>query len=345
LDREIEKHSQKVEIEIDLVEEKAEMEIKKALPKITKKIRKLEMEMGTSIRKIDKIRVKELSIFSKRKTKLENGLRKSGRQLSRFEREKEKRKNNRDYPGIRFCEKQIRDTKKNISEIENNLKIYNEKLIKSKSYFSDKIDDIKKNYSEKMHMIRQGITDIENDRDKEIQSLNRDISNLEKYTGIILEKIAKQCQDKKVEMEFLSRYIIPVKEKQEITLFVPFYLSKYLSEKNIRYEVLSPVIINTSKSTLSSMKRKFVGLDGKLSDIIRPFSKSLSEIIGNDVTKSLSKEAVFPERIDKEAMNINLLSTDSFPNIIKDGLNELSNKKLITKREIETIMKNRNYWG
>ncbi len=344
LDRELDKHTSKIEVELNLVEESADKEIEENMPSIRKVVKKLERERDTAIRQIEKSRRRELSALSRTKTKLENELRRRRQQEARFEREKERKKSRGDTHGARFWGKELTKCRREISGLESDLRRCEKKMEKLMSQFATEVGEIKNRYAEDIRFERQKITDIENRRDQDIKALKESIARLAEYTAKITRDIAKQAENKKLEIETLEDVAAPIKIEGPLAIYLPIYLTRYTSKNEVRYEVISPVKVDISKTTLSAVKRRLVGLDGRLSDMLKPFSKELSNLIGGDITSRLSSDAAFAANVDKESAKLNILTNERFSDILDEGFRELVERGLLSRSETSKIKRQRGHW-
>ncbi|MFQ6135133.1 MAG: hypothetical protein ACE5KU_04900, partial [Nitrososphaerales archaeon] len=345
LDRELDKHTSKIEVELNLVEESAEKEIEKAMPSIKKVVKNLERERDTAIRQIAKSRRRELSALSRAKTKLENELRRRRQQEARFEREKERKKSRGDRHGARFWGKELTECRREIYRLESGFRRCEKKIEKLRSQLAEEVGEIKKRYAEDIRIERQKIVEIENRRDRDIKALKEEITRLEEYTAKITRDIAKQAESKKLEMEALEDIAIPMKIEEPMVIYIPFYLTRYSSRNEVRYEVISPVKVDTGRTALSAVKRRLVGLEGRLSDMLKPFSRDLSNLIGGDITTRLSADAAFAAKVDEEAAKLNILSREGFSEMLEEGFRELVERGLLSRSEATKIKSQRGYWG
>ncbi len=344
LDAELDKHTSKIELELNLVEESADKEIEESLPSIRKTVKKIEKERNKVIRQTETEFRRELSTLSGKKTKLENELRRLRQQEARFEREKEKKKRRGDNLSARFWGKELTKCRREISRLKSELSRNMKKMDKFKSQFDEKIEGVKKHYTKAILDERQKIIDIENRRDSYIQGLKEDIAILEDYTAIITKDIARLAETKKCEIETLEDIAAPIKIEEEMVICVPFYLTRYSSRNTVRYEIIAPAMIDTSRKALSVVKRRLVGLDGRLSNMLKPYSSELSNLIGSDLTSKLSNDAAFTAEIDSCAAKLNILFKEGFSEILENGFNELVNRGFLSRTEATKIKSQKGYW-
>ncbi len=122
-----------------------------------------------------------------------------------------------------------------------------------------------------------------------------------------------------------------------MVIFAPFYLTRYSSEKEVRYDVIVPQQVNIEKNTISNVGRKLVGLENNLADNLKPFSIDLSEMVIQDILEKLSKNVKFSSEVDEEACNMNIFELEGFSNMMLDGLDELVGKDLLNRNEATKI--------
>ena len=337
LDVELEKHISKSDIEIYIAEEQTDKEIEECTPLIKRQIKKIMREKNITIKQFENTSRKKLSDLFRIKNKLENELRRRGQQEARFNREKQNKKNKQDKHGEQFWSKELAKCKKEIALLETRFKRCENDIDNLKVKTSNQIDVIKNRYSEKISIERKKIVEIEDRRDVIMKILQDNQRRLAELTDKITNDIAKQIEMKKLEIEKLEDYLITWNIDDKRAILIPFYLTRYSSSKEIRYEAITPLQVNIERNTISNMGRKLVGLDDNLSDSLKPLSKDILEIITLDVLTRLSKDVKFASKIDEEAVNINILSEEGFSRMISNGLKELVEKELLNRNEATKI--------
>jgi len=339
IDGELEKHISKNDIEINMVEEQADMKISELLPAIKRHNRKIEKEKKLVIRQFEKISKKKTLDLLRLKNKIENELRRRRQQEARFNREKQNKKKKQDKHSEQFWSKELSKCKKEIARLETSFKRCEDDMDKQRVKSSEHIDEIRNLYSEKMNIERQKIIKIENRRDIIIRTLKTNQRRLDELTDKIINDITKQIEMKKLEIEKLEGHLISWKIDDKMMIFTPFYLTRYSSEKEVRYDVIAPQQVNMEKNMMSNVGRKLVGLENNLADNLKPFSIDLSERITKDILERLSKNVKFSSKVDEEAFNMNIFKIEGFSDIISNGLDELVEKDLLNRNEATKIQR------
>ena len=134
-----------------------------------------------------------------------------------------------------------------------------------------------------------------------------------------LEGLQNQIEQKKLEIENFKSYIISWNCKNRMLIYVPFYLTRYSSINKIRYDIMSPLLINVDRKKISVHGRRLIGLNDNLSNIFEPFSKDILDMIYRDVITKMKNDADFMKKIDEEAKKFNIIAEEGFSNLIKKG--------------------------
>ncbi len=337
INSELDRHILKNDIEINMIEEQADIKISEVLPSIKRHNREIEKEKISAIRQFEKISKKKLSDLSRSKNKVENELRRHRQQEARFNREKQKKKDKQDKYGEQFWSKELAKCKKEIVKLETSFKRCEDDINKQRVKSSEHIDRIRNLYLEKMNIERQKIIKIENRRDTIIRTLKTNQRRLDELTDKITNDMVKQIEMKKLEIEKIEDHLISWKIDDNMVIFAPFYLTRYSSEKEVRYDVIVPQQVNIEKNTISNVGRKLVGLENNLADNLKPFSIDLSEMVIQDILEKLSKNVKFSSEVDEEACNMNIFELEGFSNMMLDGLDELVGKDLLNRNEATKI--------
>ena len=337
INSELDRHILKNDIEINMIEEQADIKISEVLPSIKRHNREIEKEKISAIRQFEKISKKKLSDLSRLKNKVENELRRHRQQEARFNREKQKKKDKQDKYGEQFWSKELAKCKKEIVKLETSFKRCEDDINKQRVKSSEHIDRIRNLYLEKMNIERQKIIKIENRRDTIIRTLKTNQRRLDELTDKITNDMVKQIEMKKLEIEKIEDHLISWKIDDNMMIFAPFYLTRYSSEKEVRYDVIVPQQVNIEKNTISNVGRKLVGLENNLADNLKPFSIDLSEMVIQDILEKLSKNVKFSSEVDEEACNMNIFELEGFSNMMLDGLDELVGKDLLNRNEATKI--------
>ena len=337
INSELDRHILKNDIEINMIEEQADIKISEVLPSIKRHNREIKKEKISAIRQFEKISKKKISDLSRLKNKTENELRRHRQQEARFNREKQKKKDKQDKYGEQFWSKELAKCKKEIVKLETSFKRCEDDINKQRVKSSEHIDRIRNLYLEKMNIERQKIIKIENRRDTIIRTLKTNQRRLDELTDKITNDMVKQIEMKKLEIEKIEDHLISWKIDDNMVIFAPFYLTRYSSEKEVRYDVIVPQQVNIEKNTISNVGRKLVGLENNLADNLKPFSIDLSEMVIQDILEKLSKNVKFSSEVDEEACNMNIFELEGFSNMMLDGLDELVGKDLLNRNEATKI--------
>ncbi len=334
-----------VKVEMSIIEDKAKREADKVAHSIHRSLKKLERKHTSEARLMERGYQKDLNAFSQATRKLETELKQRRQQEIRFELEKKKREDRGDKFGKEFWTRELRACRRKITTIEKQLSQHGEKVNQLKSHLVKNLEDLKAGYAEKISFERQTINRIEKQRDQNVRALNEEILRLEKYTTKIIEEVNKQVDLKQQEIQRLGDFVIPWKIKGLIAISVPFYLVRYSSRVETRYNIIPPVKVETDPSMLSRAALRLVGLEGKMTAMIKPIDAALSDMIINDISTNLTADVLFTFKANEEAARLSLLSSTRFQQTLKKGLDEMVERKLLSQNEASRIEEQRIHWA
>jgi hypothetical protein len=331
-------HSSKEELELHIVENNMHQKINKLLPLIRENVRVIDKSNNLQKFSEEKKYMRERNRLLKLKDKNENEL----RRLTRFEASLQRKiylKKKKDDYRYKLLNKQLRKYRININNKVNKVK-ENEKSISSLDVqYREKIKEINEDYSKKIEIERQKILSIEKQRDFDIHRLRDRLILLEKETDKIVNNIMLRIDAQTQELNNFIDLSMPVKIDDIQLFYIQFYLIKYSKRNKVRYDFFTPKLVNINKSKFSAVKRRISGLDGKLSYLMKPFSRQLSSLIRRNITARLSIDDEFVLSLDKSARNHNLLINNGFLSELKQGLEQLSEKNILSLRESEKILR------
>jgi hypothetical protein len=337
LKRELERQTEKIEIEVQFIEKAAESEIAAMMPSIHQAVKKLEKSRNSELRRIEQAHRKDASTLSQAYRKLETELRHRRRQVARFEREGEKRKKRGDKYGARFWEKEKKNCLHEVSRLEKQMIKNSEEAVQLKSRLAKRLEDVQSSLEEKIRVEQQIMIIAKQQRDERVRQSKTDLLLIERLTGMITESLAKQAEQKRLELERLQNYVVPWNVDESITLSIPFYLAIYSSGRKPRYRVIPPMKIETERSGLRVATRRLIGIDNKLAGLLTPFDQRLSDLITDSLSKLLSTDAIFASEASRIAGRLNILSSDDFKRIVDDGFEELVGEGLLNRIEASKI--------
>ena len=166
---------------------------------------------------------------------------------------------------------------------------------------------------------------------------------LEKYTTKITDNASKLVELKQQEMRRLGDFVVPWKIKEPVAISIPFYLTRYSSRAETRYSIIPPVKVETDSSRLNRAAFRLVGLEGRMTAILKPLDTTLSDMIVNDMSGNLA-DVLFALKADEEATRLNLFFSARFQQMVKKGLDEIVEKKLLSRNEASRIEEQKMHW-
>ncbi len=342
---EFEKTTIKNKEEINLIEKQTSNEIEKYMPSINTSVKKIEKIKSETINKIEKSTKREISYLLKTKIKFENKLRLRKQQEARFKREKQRKRETHDKHGEQFWSKELVKCKKEITLIENDVLRCENDIKKLTEQMSEQIYEITNRYSGIINNEWKKITEISNKKDSVIKKIRINHIRLEEINNSITRDIMNQIEQKKLEIENFKSYTISWNCKNRMLIYVPFYLTRYSSINKIRYDIISPLLINVDRKKISVQGKRLIGLNDNLSNIFEPFSKDILDMIYRDVITKMKNDADFMKKIDEDAKKCNIIAEEGFSNLIKKGFKELVETSLLNRDEVDEILIHENKWS
>lgn len=343
LKQQLDMQNECVKVEINLIEEKAKREAERATPSIHRASKKLERKLGSETQLLERGYRKDFSAYSKTTRKLESELKHRRQQETRFKLEKEKREKQGDKFGKAFWAREIRACRRKIAIIEKRLSQEGEKANYLRSQLVKNIEEIRAGYAEKISFERQAINRIEKQCNQSIDVLKEEMQLLEKYTTKITDNASKLVELKQQEMRRLGDFVVPWKIKEPVAISIPFYLTRYSSRAETRYSIIPPVKVETDSSRLNRAAFRLVGLEGRMTAILKPLDTTLSDMIVNDMSGNLA-DVLFALKADEEATRLNLFFSARFQQMVKKGLDEIVEKKLLSRNEASRIEEQKMHW-
>jgi hypothetical protein len=271
----------------------------------------------------------------KRKVKLEKSRDQAIAKIEHYKLEAKTCAERDDSVGEDKWKEKANETKKELSEIEDQLKETEKALRDLEERKSLEIFNLRSELETKTKEARQPLLDLESSRDAKILIYKQEIEKLEQQTKLILEQLGRTVKLREASIEnFAKLGIKKDSELKDVVLFyVPFYVICYKVESKKRYQFLPPSEANTIgfstrlKSALGRAKIKQL--------LVRRFEVITSLM---DTIQVLNQQnAVFGTELREMGKRANMLNMGSMRGNIKKGLEAIRKEGWLSEKEHQAL--------
>jgi len=327
--------------EIEHVRELYETKIAPLRPIVEKKIEKLILERDAKIAKLGK------SIQRKLTARL--------REKRRHERELERLESNLiEYKKRRKLSKR-RGNDISASKWEHRMKIYQNKLSKTKRKLQSvleliekiqkqgerEIQEVKASYQLLIDNEKRKILDIEASRDLEIESRKKQIEEMKANASIIVKQIWRLIELKRSEASRIKEATIPHRIEKVTLLCLPFYLVRYETKEKARYTMFPPAVAMDFKGIVITLQKAIhrFSLQSRIKLLLRSKSKALETMLKKDLLKKIRSDNNLEKAVYELGVSNNILRSSGFKEILTKGIEELRKEGWISREEKEALLK------
>jgi hypothetical protein len=227
------------------------------------------------------------------------------------------------------------EKKKELSEIEDQLKDTEKALRDLEERKSLEIFNLRSELENKTKEARQPLLDLESSRDAKILIYKQEIEKLEQQTKLILEQLGRTVKLREASIEnFAKLGIKKDSELKDVVLFyVPFYVICYQMESKKRYQFLPPSEANTIG--LSTRLKSALGRAKIKQLLVRRFEVITSLM---DTIQVLNQQnAVFGTELREMGERANMLNMGSMRASIKKGLEAIRKEGWLSEKEHQAL--------
>ena len=226
-------------------------------------------------------------------------------------------------------------TRKELSEIENQLKQTEKNLKDLEEKRSIEIFKLREELETKVKEARKSLLELEASRDAKILIHNQEIEKLEKQTKAISDQISRTAKLQEANIAQFGK--LGVKKELgvqgSLLCYIPFYVVCYQAEQKKRYMILPPSVVNTV-----SVFTKLKGVLGmtKIKSLLVPRFKTVSALM-DSIQVLMQKNAVFEAEINESGAKNNILNVGDMREDIKKGLGYLKKEGWLSDKEFDAI--------
>jgi hypothetical protein len=267
----------------------------------------------------------------KRKVKLEKSREQALKKIEQYKLDAKTCAERDDSVGEDKWKEKANETKKELSDIDDQLKDTEKALRDLEERKSLEIFNLRSELETKTKEARQPLLDLESSRDAQILLYKQEADKLEQQTKTILDQLGRTVKLRETSIENFDKLgVTPESELKEAVLFyVPFYVVCYQVESKKRYLILPPSEANTIG--LSTKLKSALGR-AKIKQLLVPRFEVITSLM--DTIQVLAQQnAVFETEMREMSVRANILSTVSNREKIRKGLENLRQEGWISEKE------------
>jgi DNA polymerase III alpha subunit (gram-positive type) len=278
---------------------------------------------------------RQLLPVQKEKVKLEKSREHALTKIEHYKLEAKTRAEMDDSVGEQKWKEKSSETKKELSEIEDQLKQTEKALKDLEERKSLEIFNLRSELEAKIKEARQPLLELESSRDAKILICKQEIETLEQQTKLIIEHIGRTAKLRETSIaNFVKLGVKQDPELKDVALFyVPFYVACYQVESKKRYLILPP-----SEANAIGLSTKLKGALGraKIKQLLVPRFKVITSLM--DTIQVLAQQnAVFETEMREMGGRTNILTLDSMSERIQKGLEYITKEGWLSEKEHQDL--------
>jgi len=300
-------------------------------PKVDRLKEQYDHQIIESTKSFDKQRLP----IQKTKVKLEKSKEQALAKIERYKLEAKTCAEKDNYVGEDKWKEKANETKKELSEIEDQLKDTEKTLTDLEERKSLEIFNVRSELENKTKEARQPLLDLESSRDAEIMLCQQEIEQLEQQTKLILDQVGRTVKLRETNIENFAK--LGVKRNPELTgialFYVPFYVAFYEVDSKKRYLILPPSEVNTYG--LSTKLKSALG-KAKIKQLLVSRFELITSLM--DTLQVLSQQnAVFETEMREMGEKTNILNASSMRESIQKGLAYIRKEGWLSEKEHQEL--------
>jgi len=309
--------------------------IKKQESVITPKVDRINEEYDEQITKLTKDFEKRLLPLQKEKVKFEKTKEQTLAKIERCNVEAKTCAANKDAVGERKWKEKTNESKKEFSDIENNIEDLKEKIKEIEDNKSLETFRLRSEWETKVKEAKKDLLELESSRDAKIQIHTQEIEKLESLTSTIIQHVDNIVKLREANLTNLEKLGILQKHKTVTLIYMPVYLACYQAEQKKRYVLFSPSVANSIGFTT-----KLKGALGraKVKQLLVPRFKTITTFL-NKFPALIERDAVFEREINEASDKADMLKINSMREQIGNGLKRLKEEGWLSEKEYEAFAK------
>jgi len=271
----------------------------------------------------------------KTKVKLEKSKEQALAKIERYKLEAKSSAERADSVSEDKWKEKANETKKELSEIEDQLKDTEKALRDLEERKSLEIFNLRSELETHTKEARQPLLDLESSRDAEIMLCQQEIEQLEQQTKLILDQVGRTVKLRETNIENFAK--LGVKRDSELTgialFYVPFYVACYEVDSKKRYLFLPPSEANTFG--LSTKLKSALG-KAKIKQLLVSRFELITSLM--DTLQVLAQQnAVFETEMRELGEKTNILNARSMRESIQKGLAYIRKEGWLSEKEYQDL--------
>jgi uncharacterized protein YukE len=303
---------------------------------INPKVNRLKEQYDHQLIQSKKSADKERLPLQKTKVKLEKSKEHALAKIEQYKLEAKTCAEKANYVGEDKWKEKANETKKELSDIEDQLKEAEKTLEDFEERKSLEIFNLRSELENKTKEARQPLLDLESSRDAEVMLCEKEIEQLEQQTKVILDQVGRTVKLREVNIENFAK--LGVKRDPALTgialYYVPFYVACYEVDSKKRYLFLPP-----SEANAYGLTAKLKSALGRAK--IKQLLVSRFELITSlmDTLQVLAQQnAVFETEMREVGAGKNILNNGPMRESIRKGLEYIMQEGWISEKEHQALI-------
>jgi len=332
-------HSQKIQAEIEQVKEKYATEINSIKPDVDVKVGELNRKHETELLKVVEGNKKELAAALKEQAKYERELRELLQKAGKCAKQEAdyKRRKNKDVAS--YWNRERNKYRKEASAVKKEISALSIRTKKMKEESELEVKELNEKYQGMIEGELNKIKKLEILRESNIDARKKEADELNLETSTITSSIEKLIESKRQQKSRIEEMGIQLKLDETKLIGIPFYIVRYESEKEARYNIYPPMMVQSYEGILKSVKRAISVFKPKISFLLEPISPGLAEYFTKDFLKAVYKEEKLLEEMFELGSSGNLLKNPNLREALTKGLQELNSEGWISDNELLDFQK------
>ena len=341
LDEETKLHEQKIAGEIEHIRETFEDKISHVKSEVEEKVEQLTTERDVKVKRILEVSERELKVALKERAKDEQKLEKLERDKRVYEKRKQIRKSRGDQTGVTYWDHKIEVCKNKISEVRGKIKVLSRFIERTRKQGELAVKKLSDSYNEMIVRERKRISDLEVQRDSQIELTKKEVEELVSEASSITKLIGRLIEQKKIHASKIEQITIPWKPEGVALINMPFYLFRYETEEKSRYHMHPPVVAMGYEGIIRRIQKTIwsFSLESRIKLLLRPRSRGLEEMFTSIFVEKVQEDETLARVVYDIGSSKNLLNAQGFGEALATGLEELKVEGWISREEGEAILK------
>ncbi len=314
------------------VKTEANEEIKKQEIIIAPEANRINEEYDEHVTHLTKAYQKQLFPIRKEKAKFERTRQQLLNKIERCKAEAKAHAARNDTVGERKWKEKSDESKKELAEIESQLRESEKKLKEMEESNTLEAFKLRSEWENRIKETRKDILELEASRDAKVQVHEQEIQKLENSATGIIQQIDSVIKEREADLERFKILGIQQTSRTTALVCVPFYLACYQADLKKRYVVFPPSMVSSVGLTA-----KIKGVLGKtkIKQAFAPCFESLTQHLYS-LPLLLDQNAVLSREVNEAGLETDIAQLNARESM-KTGLKKLSQEGWLSDKEFETF--------